>query len=330
MIDDAQVVLTRRWPRYVALGLAAIAAIGLVVVIIGIATYRNTGPSADQRRALADEECPRVTAQRLYSVRKDGKTSYMLGTRHAGVGLDQYPPEVAAAFRSARTTVFEVVFDAMTPAPAPAKTVEEELGPEMWDKYRELVGNDTADEVNTKPIFSATAALTMVWEDTSRAIDVELQRLARSLGKPVLGLDDAPSELPEASTSAALLHGDTKGSVDKGSAAPSLEEVYLGKGSLRIFIMAANNRDRIENMTRHTLHEYCTAGRVETWTTKTIVDNVTSARTHNWLPRLERLFADGDVFVAVGLIHIEADTQLIDLLAHDGYEVRPVPIAARQ
>jgi len=330
MLDEAQVVLTRRWPRYVALALGAVAAIGLIAVVIGIATYRNNAPTADQRRALADEVCPRVTAQRLYTVRKDGKTSYLLGTRHVGVELAQYPPEVAAAFHGARTTVFEVVFDVLSPSPPATKTVEEELGPELWDRYRELVGEDTADEVNHRSVHTATSALTMVWEDTSRAVDVELQRLARAEHKPVLGLDDAPSEVPEASTSAELLHGGDNGSGAKGSSdETSLAEAYLGKGALRIFIKAANNRDRIENMTRQTLREYCTAGTLETWKTKAMVDGVTSARTHNWLPRLERLFADGDVFVAVGLTHVEADTQLIDLLMHDGYEVRPVPIAGR-
>jgi len=68
-----------------ALGAVAAAVVGYVV----LRTPPNTSPSAEDKRALADEACPRVLVSHMYRATKDGKTSYLLGTRHAGVSLAQ-------------------------------------------------------------------------------------------------------------------------------------------------------------------------------------------------------------------------------------------------
>lgn len=50
--------------------------------------------------------CPAITHPWFYRVERDGRTSYLLGTRHVGVGADQLPDAVATAFVATRMQHF--------------------------------------------------------------------------------------------------------------------------------------------------------------------------------------------------------------------------------
>ena len=65
-------------------------------------------PTLVERKHVVDEACPSVVAPYFYAVAKDGKTSYMLGTRHVSVALREFPPIVADKLRGAHLAVFEI------------------------------------------------------------------------------------------------------------------------------------------------------------------------------------------------------------------------------
>ncbi|MGE0589629.1 MAG: TraB/GumN family protein [Cyclobacteriaceae bacterium] len=49
-------------------------------------------------------------------------------------------------------------------------------------------------------------------------------------------------------------------------------------------------------------------------------------RNQEWLPKLERMFADRQAFVTVGVSHLEGDQGLLALLKEKGYTLTPIPV----
>lgn len=292
---SAAVQLRSRTGLYVAIGVAVVT----VALVVGWLVFGPAGehpPTDDDRRALAAEECPRVTSPHFYVIEKDGKRSWLLGTRHAGVSLAKYPPAVAAAFASATTAVFETVADgSAAPAKPDSPTVDVELGDDAWQHYVDLVGEDTAARVRTTSIFTATAFLSMLYEDTSQTIDLELANLARERKLRVIGLEDH-------------------------SATSHLTEHYLGADMLKKGLDELPRRAYLEASTRHGLHAYCTAKPVPRDVRPD--DQVTNQRTRSWVATLVPLLATGGVFIAVGSEHVdEGSLGLPELLEAEGFTV---------
>jgi uncharacterized protein YbaP (TraB family) len=297
--DDLAVDLThRRSSRVLVIVLGVLLAAAAVVVAIAVLrkpTYAS--PSAEERRALADESCPKVTTPRMFRVTKDGKTSYMLGTRHAGVSLAQFPATVEQAFRDARVAVFESAMDGTAFGKPTETSVEDQLGPDLWDKYREIVGDDVAEAVNHQSASYAASALVLAYEDVSRRIDRELLDSARKADKRIVFLED-------------------------GDESSHLIEEYLGIDSLRGLVKTANPRST-RLVVRVSLTEYCTGKREVGFVEDHSYDSVTDRRTKAWVPKLVPLLADGDAFVAVGMQHVEGTVNLVELLHGEGFTVQP-------
>jgi hypothetical protein len=279
----------------VVIGVAVVA----VALVVGWLVFGPAGehpPTDDDRRALAAEECPRVTSPHFYVIEKDGKRSWLLGTRHAGVSLAKYPPAVATAFASATTAVFEAIDDG-SPAKPDSATVDVELGDDAWQHYVDLVGEDTAARVRTTSIFTATAVLTLLYEDTSQAIDRELVNVARERKIRMIGLEDQ-------------------------SATSHLTEHYLGADMLTKGLQELPRRAYLEAATRHGLHAYCTATPAPRDVQRG--DDVTNQRTRSWIATLVPLLATGGVFIAVGAEHVDQGSLgLPELLEAEGFTVKP-------
>jgi uncharacterized protein YbaP (TraB family) len=290
-----EVRLTPRWPRYVVIAGAAILGLGLLAAVAMILFASGQGPpSPAERRALADEVCPTVTATHFFRVIKDGKTSYLLGTRHAGISLAKFPPAVEQAFRASKAAVFESEVD-REPTPTTGPAIHEQLEPELWNKYRDLVGKDTAERVDHASVIAASAALALLYEDTSQGIDRELYAHAKTSNKRIVALEDRDQT-------------------------DHLGEEYLGIDSLRAFIKSVRDRDDIKTGVRVSLGRYCNGGQDNGGLGRRL-DNLTDKRTAAWLPELEALFAEGEVFVAVGETHVEDAAGLVAGLRARGYTI---------
>lgn len=299
MADDVPELRSRSTVR-IAIALAVLAGVLTVTAIVWVlVTSGNVrSPTAAEKHALADEACPQVTAGHFYKITKAGKTSFLLGTRHAGVSLRKYPAVVAEAFRGATVAVFESLDDDKPrPVEPPAQGVEAMLGPDDWAKYRELVGDEIADRVHDRSVQTATAALSLLYEDTSQTVDLELEALARASGKQLVGLEDRDRT-------------------------DHLAEKYLGVDTLRTALEQITHRELLESEIRRNLREYCSGQRAASGA----FDQVTNERTRSWVPKLEPLLEKGGVFVAVGVDHVDGGTlDLGKLIEHDGFEVTAVP-----
>ncbi|MGE5184691.1 MAG: TraB/GumN family protein [Acidobacteriota bacterium] len=279
----------------IAAGVVTAIAVAVAVAWVLFGKNYNHSPSVIEKRELADEVCPKVTVSHFYKLEKDGKTSWLLGTRHAGVSLAKYPPGVGDAFRAARVAVFE---SNMADKQLPSEDVAAALGPDDWAKYEKLVGSEVAAKVRDKGVQLAATALAVLYEDRSQTLDKELQQAARDAHKQVVALED-------------------QGTSDH------LAETYVGIDTLRKALAQIPRRELLKSETARTLHEYCATGQRSDGSA---FDKVTNARTRAWVDKLVPLLEQGGVFVAVGVDHVDRGTlDLGNLLAQRGFVVTRVP-----
>lgn len=241
--------------------------------------------------------CPHVARAFFYTVTKDGKTSHLLGTRHAGVGFDKLPPDVKASFDASQALVLESVAHGALDAEPVTQTIEAQLGPEPWRKFRRLVGETAAARVNAQPPTRAVAALVLLYEDTSQKLDQELEQRARAARREVIGLESAEQTR-------------------------AIGQDVIGIDHLRTLLGTIRSRADIRDSTRSGLAAYCTgdppAGAPPDGSK---LDASVAQRNHAWLATLEPLFARGSMFVAVGAKHLTDPGGLIELLRQDGFTV---------
>jgi uncharacterized protein YbaP (TraB family) len=300
---DELSVRSRR-PVWIIAGIGAAVAIAAIVltVLVVLGPTGDESPTAEERRALADEACPRVVAQHLYRVSKDGKTSYVLGTRHAGVPLAKFPAAVEQAFAGSTTLVVEGLLDDDRPKRQElhGTTIEEQLGDELWSRYEKLVGSEVAARVNHASPQVAAAALALLYEDASRSVDVELQQRARAAKIPIVALENA-------------------------DATDHLSEAYLGIDRLRTFVSQIPDRGVIRTYARLGLETYCSGRRDRRFDIAESTDPITDGRSRAWIEPLAARLADGGAFVAVGVQHVEGKVSILVLLEKRGFTFEAMP-----
>ncbi len=255
-------------------------------------------PSPENRRAVAAKACPAVTKPFFYSLTKDGKTSYLLGTRHASVGLAKFPAAVREAFEKASVLVVES--DLQTHRETQQDTIEHVLGPEDFARYRKLVGKQIADAVNRNGIQSAAASIVLLYEDFDQSVDLELLKSARMAKREVVFLED------EAETA-------------------TIANNLLGATQVRKMLDIARTRAVIAQSTEHDLALYC-AGEWESSALASLAQPAVLGRNEKWIERLDKLATERDgVFIAVGNSHVIGMTGLIDMLQKRGYKLARNP-----
>jgi uncharacterized protein YbaP (TraB family) len=264
--------------------------------------------------SVADLACPSVTAPYFFRVEKDGKTSYLLGTRHIGVAWRKMPKVVHDAMENAKLVVFETVDnDGTDDTPAKTKPARDALGPKLWARYRELAGDALADSVENDTPATAMLMLMITYEDRFAALEGEITARAEQLDKPMKGLETSAFQ-------------------------QKLLDKYLDARAMRSFVENVDSLDEIREDTIEDLTEYC-AGTDETpgldpeERAEMIASGYTDAeidtmnremlddRNRAWIPQLERIFAEGDAFVAVGADHTRGAVGVPALLEAKGYTV---------
>jgi uncharacterized protein len=279
----------------------------------GSAASPDDPPSLVERHRFADEACPSVTGPYFFQVEKAGKTSYILGTRHVSVPLAKFPDVVRDKLRGARLAVFEVAPDDHTSIDPPAYSLSEKLGPVLWAHYGELVGKDVAHSIERGRASTALIQEMVMYEDISAMLDQEIEREVAADKIPARGLETAAFQ-------------------------DDLLDRLLDLRMLRVEVEQTTSRTEIEQDSHDDLAQYC-AGTNETpgtdpktrarflrggYTAAEIAqmdDQLVFSRNRSWIPQLDTLFADGDVFVAVGADHLIGDKSVIALLRDRGYTI---------
>jgi uncharacterized protein YbaP (TraB family) len=274
-------------------------------------------PDLVDAHALADKACPRVAKPYFYKIEKGGKTSYMLGSRHLGVSLTKMPDNVRKQIRASKLVVFEVAPGDESDEPQPAQPpLSQQLGPKLWTHYRTLVGAATADAVEKGPPTNAMLILASLYEDKLAALDLEIERLVADAKIPTQGLESALFQ-------DRLLHE------------------LMSTRMLKAAVAGTPDRKSLEKQSFDDVSEYCAgtdedpgtdpdgraqlkAGGYSDAEIDDIDERLLYKRNRDWIPKLEKIFAAGDVMVVVGADHLIGKKGVIATLAGRGFKTSRV------
>ncbi len=274
-------------------------------------------PTAAEKTALADLACPKVTGAYFYEVTKDGHTSHILGTRHMGVGLSKFPAIVGTSLDEASLLVEEIAPGAHQKPVFQSEPLREELGEKDWAHFEELVGKQTAERVENMQSTVAAVLLIVLYEDMTATLDKQIEERATAKQIPGAGLESAQFQIDLLS---------------------KLLDVRLVKA----FVEETPNRAKLRQITHDGLQRYCTGSDklfevmegVDEQTmlahgfTKADLDNLQEQllfkRNADWIPKLEKLFEQDKVFVAVGAAHLRGPRGVIELLRGRGYQITQI------
>ena len=278
-----------------------------------VAPSPNAPPSLSERHAFAEAACPKVTAPYFFRVEKDGKTSYILGTRHVSVPLAKFPDVVRDRLHTAKLAVFEVAPDDQSGIERDPMALSQAVGPALWAHYGELVGEDTARALERGRPSTALISTMVMYEDISAMLDVEIEHEVAVAGIPAQGLESAAFQ-------------------------DNLLDQLLDLRMLKVELEQTKDRKEIEQDSHDDLAQYCAgtddlpgtddksrAMFMRGGYTKDEIDHMDDLmvfqRNAKWIPELEPLFAKGDVFVAVGADHLIGDRGVVALLRNRGFTV---------
>ncbi len=295
----------------------------LALVACGCRAPIPVPPSLDDKRALAAEHCPTIAAPYFYRVAKAGPPSYLLGTFHAAVPLAKFPSEVADAIRAARLVVFETPPDdsadddgeTSTMAPQP-RSLADAVGRDKWKHFRELAGVEIANAVEHRRPQVAVISLISLYVDTTVSLKADIIAVAQQAGVAIDALET-----------------------------DELQEALIGKQFdirlLEAVIEQTPDRATLARNFTESLEQYCKGERTDSGTDAedradmkkagysdteidAIDDDMVYARNRAWLPKLEDLFATGNVFVAVGADHLRSPKGVVELLKAHGWTVERI------
>jgi uncharacterized protein YbaP (TraB family) len=275
-------------------------------------------PGFAATRALADRACPKVAAPYFYRLEKAGKASHILGTRHLGVSLDKMPANVRQAIRAASVAVFEVApgDDAPRATPqGPALSVQ--LGPELWQRYRKLVGRATADRVEHGSPTEAMVMMLALYEHKLAALDTEIEQMVVAARIPTKGLESAAFQqrLLVELLDVRMLRATVAGTPDRAT---------LERESVRDLTEYCAGTDEQPGMDGEARAQLRAGGYSDTEIDR--LDQVlVYDRNTDWIPKLEQIMAGGGAFIAVGSDHLTGPRGVVALLRARGWTATRLP-----
>lgn len=271
-------------------------------------------PTLGERTAFANEACPTVAKPWFFEVKKAGRTSHILGTRHIGVGLDKFPQVVRDDFDASTLAVFEIPPADKAKLDLPKEPLRDELGPEDWTHFEALVGKTLAKRFATAAPAIAALSVGTLYEDVSVMLDKQLQQRAADHHIATNGLETMKSQI-------------------------ALLAKWLDLRLLKTIVENTPDRAKIKKLSHDALARYCAGTEHEVdimegvdtealerhgYTKADLQElqrELLDDRNADWIPKLEKLFEQDKVFVAVGAAHLQGNHGVIELLKQRGYEI---------
>ncbi len=268
-------------------------------------------------KALADKACPKVAAPYFYRIEKAGKVSYALGSRHLGVALAKLPAAVKQQLEHAALVVFETApGDDGEETPAEGKALSEQLGPSLWARYRKLVGPENADSVDHGPPTMAMLTMMALYEDKTTALDSEIEQLVTSAHIKTAGLESSAFQdhLLNEMLDLRMLRAAIAGTPDR---------VTLQDEAYKDLAEYCAGTHESPGMDEHTRAQMKAGGYSDAEIAR-LDEKLVDDRNRAWIPQLDRMFAQGNVFVVVGADHLVGPRGVIALLASKGWKTTRV------
>lgn len=256
----------------------------------------------------------------FWSIEKDGKTSYALGTIHLGVDAEARLPQIVWD-RLDGAPAFAMETDLTDPAlqkvlECVGCSLKKELGPVYWKKLEGAITPEVAARIDPmKPMVAATM-MSMRGLPMTTQMDTLLLARAQNAKKNVVFLEEAAVE-------AAILEKwmnvkalkqmlDDLDSADKHT--KQMLDAYLTGDEAAMVKLSADERGEALK------HGYSAKEYDES------LQDMLYGRNASWIPAIEKAHAAGGVFIAVGAMHLVGPKSVLELLGKKGYKVtRVVP-----
>lgn len=255
-----------------------------------------------------------LTKPLLWSIEKDSKTSYLLGTMHMGVDPVRLPAIVLQKLDASKTFAMETnLADAakLDVLRRDGTTLRQELGDDYWKKLEDALGvGDAARLLGFKPMIPATLLAKRGLPDTV-AMDGVLHGRAMNQNKTIVFLESF-----EHQASVLLKWMNAQALKDMLDDIPGLEArskqmlaAYIAGDDARILAVADSERARWKQRGRPE-QEYDAQ-----------MDDLLYKRNASWIEPIEKLHADGGGFIAVGALHAIGPKSVLEHLEKKGYKV---------
>jgi uncharacterized protein YbaP (TraB family) len=250
----------------------------------------------------------------FYEVTKDGKTSHLLGTMHIGVDPTRLPPAVYASLDKSKAFAMEtnlmdpsLIGDIMR---QDGKTLEDDLGPDYWKKLQDAIGANMADNLKNMKPSAAASVLELRGLPMTQPMDLVLLQRAQKNGAKIVYLEEA--RLQEKILDKWL---DVQGLKEM------LDDIASGQDKNQEMLDAyvQGNEDVVSKLTADKSSWKRSPAEFDAMMKDLLYD-----RNASWIPELEKMFTDGDAFVAVGAAHLIGDRSVTDLLKKDGFTITRV------
>lgn len=254
----------------------------------------------------------------FWSIEKDGKTSYALGTIHVGVDPEARLPQLVwDKLEAAPTFAMETNLN----DPALAKILEcnrcslrRDLGEDYWKKLEDVLGAGAAARLDPmKPMVAATMLSLRGLPNTTQ-MDTLLRARAENRGKQIVYLEPASHQaavLEKWMNVKALkaMLDDPQGGVERTK---EMLAAYVEGDEARMVALSA------EEKTEALAHGYTEAEYEQS------MQDMLYGRNASWIAPIEQLHAAGGGFIAVGAMHLLGPKNVLELLAAKGYKVARV------
>ncbi len=254
----------------------------------------------------------------LWSITKDGKTSYAMGTMHVGIDPERLPKLVWDKVTSSTSFAMETnAADAsiLNLGARSGGSLRADLGPVYWEKLSKLVEPKMLAGIDTKkPVIAAVFLSMRGLPMTGLGMDTALLAKAQAAGKPIVYLEPA-------SLQASLLerHMDIKAlklMIDTADQSADMTKqmvaAYVAGDDKKL--LALNDGQKGEALS----HGY-TEAEYEKQSAEMLYD-----RNASWIPAIEEMHRKGGGFVAVGALHLVGKKSVLDLLEGKGYKIQRI------
>jgi uncharacterized protein YbaP (TraB family) len=283
----------------------------------------SSGSASPGGAAATPSNTNSVTADPLprplfWSVEKDGKTTYFLGTMHVGIDAEtRLPATVWTKLHAATTFAMEADLDDAAVAALlepTASSLRVELGDDYWKKLEDAMGPSVARTLDHMPPMIPAAALSLRSLPQTLPMDKVLASRAAGEHKQVVFLEPASLQL-------AILGK----WMDVKALKMMLDELPEQDQHARAMIdaYAAGDEDKLvaisDSEKADALHHGYTAAEYDQEMNEMLYN-----RNASWIDALEKLHAGGAAFVAVGALHLIGPRSVLALLARRGYHVKRI------
>jgi uncharacterized protein YbaP (TraB family) len=225
------------------------------------------------------------------------------------------PQVVHDKFLASKLAVFETPPGDDKPTADPkGPPLSKQLGDKVWAHYTELVGHLIAGYADHMKPSGAAIGMIAFYEDPTQTLDLEIEKAAAEHKIPTRGLEtnEFQEKLLDRILDLRMLKASIEGTKDRAElekeSKDDLVDYCTGKGT---------KKPGMDALTRKQL---TAAGYTDAEIDK-MDDELVFARNRDWIPKLEKLFAPGGVFVVVGADHLIGDKGVVVLLQARGFTV---------